>query len=52
MAVNPESNDQFKSQNTRPFDVGATVTVSGVQFTVVTNQGNLLTLKPVSARIS
>jgi hypothetical protein len=52
MAVDPQANADFVAQNTVSFAPGSTVFISGVQFTVVSNAGNQLILKPVTARIS
>lgn len=52
MAINPQANQDYRDQHSRPFTIGSVVQANGVQFTVVSNQGNLLTLKPVTARIS
>ena len=52
MAVDPQANEDFRKMQARTFDPGAVIIAGGVQFTVVSNQGNLLTLKPVTARIS
>lgn len=52
MAVDPKANAEFVQANSRTFDPGSVVVANGVQFTVVSNQGNVLVLKPVTARIS
>jgi glutamate dehydrogenase/leucine dehydrogenase len=52
MAIDPQANDDFRKSNARTFAPGSVINAGGVQFTVVSNQGNILTLKPVTARIS
>ena len=59
MAIDPKANERFKANederqavNDGVFKVGAQIWVQGVQFAVVSNQGNELLLRPVSARIS
>jgi hypothetical protein len=50
----PKTAEQIKheQQRLREFATGSTLWANGVQFAVVSNEGNILTLKPVTARIS
>jgi hypothetical protein len=58
MAIDPNANFRFKTGIDErkalddTFKPGAHLTVSGVLFSVVSNEGNQLILRPVSARIS
>lgn len=52
MAVDPKANVTFRVTGAVKYDPGQLVWVSGIQLSVVANQGNLLTLRPVTAKIS
>ena len=52
MAVDLKANEAFRKVNAKTFEQGQLIWVSGIQFSVVSNQGNLLTLRPVTAKIS
>jgi hypothetical protein len=50
--IDPKANQSYQQQNTIKFVIGDTLWIRNVQFHIVSNADNLLTLKPVTAKIS